>query len=203
VIFDIDWLYESARSEDFLMGLGNMTVHTYVKSISGCTVGSVGNGHCAWNRAMSAYLMPDPDGGYGETLYISKRQDDRLYNDIGGAAWNFPASKKGRVTAMLKLLEKQARLTLTDRWYNTCDPYAAELSPFSVELDVAETGREFVTVEIDYDTEKGIARLLVNGEPLRDLKMKCPCSTGISYLVLQCATEGDSEGFYVRSMSKE
>jgi Na+-driven multidrug efflux pump len=26
---------------------------------------------------------------------------------------------------------------------------------------------------------------------------------GISYLLLQCATDGDSEGFYIRSMEKE
>lgn len=202
LIFDVKWLYETARKEDFLLGLENITTHTYVKSISGCTVGSVGNGHCAWNRAPAAYLMPDPDGGYSEALYISKRQDDRLYSEIGGAAWNFPVSARGTVTAELKIIEKQARLTLTDRWYNPCDAYAAELSPFSIELDVTEIGDSFVRVELKYDTEKGRATVTVNGKYLRDIDINGACPTGISYLILQCATEGDSKGFYVRYLSK-
>ena len=202
LIFDVQWLYETARKEDFLLGLEKLSCHTYVRSISGCTVRSVGNGHCAWNRAPSAYLMPDPEGGYSESLYISKRQDDRLYSEIGGATWNFPATKQGRVTVELKIVEKQARLTLTDRWYNPCDAYAAELSPFSIELDRAHTGEGFAKAELEYDTEKGRLAVTVNGKYLRDVDMRGTCPTGISYLILQCATEGDSKGFYVKFLSK-
>ena len=84
VIFDLDWLYETTRKEDFLAGVSNLTTHTYTKSISGSFYGQLGNGHCAWNRSYSAYPMPDPDGGVGEVLGVRKHHDDRLFNDIGG-----------------------------------------------------------------------------------------------------------------------
>ena len=203
VIFDADWLYETTRKEDFLAGVSNLTTHTYTKSISGCFFVKVGNGHCAWNHTYGAYPMPDPDGGVNEVLNVRKHHDDRLLNDIGGVVWNFPMSRKGRVTVDLKIAEKQARFTLTDRWYNTCDPYAAIQSPFWFELDVTDTGCKFTKVVIDYDVDKGMAEVSLDGEHFFKVAMRNPCITGISYLMLQCATDGDSEGFYVRSMEKE
>ena len=203
VIFDLDWLYETTRKEDFLAGVSNVTTHTYTKSISGCFFVKAGNGHCAWNRSYSAYPMPDPDGGVNEVLGVRKHHDDRLFNDIGGVVWNFPMSRKGRVTVDLKIAEKQARFTLTDRWYNTCDPYAAIQSPFWFELDVTDTGCKFTKVVIDYDVDKGMAEVSLDGEHFFKVAMRNPCPTGISYLLLQCATDGDSEGFYIRCMEKE
>ena len=203
VIFDVDWLYETARKEDFLAGVSNLTTHTYTKSISGSSYVQVGNGHCAWNRTYSAYPMPDPEGDVYEVLSVSKHHDDRLINDIGGVTWNFPMSRKGRVTVDMKIAEKQARFTLTDRWYNTCDPYAAIQSPFWFELDVADTGTGYTKVVIDYDVDKAMAEVSLDDEHFFKVAMRNPCPTGISYLLLQCATDGDSEGFYVRSMEKE
>ncbi len=203
VIFDVNWLYENERREDFLGGLDGITTHTYVQSISGSYRGSVGNGHCAWNRAPSAYPMPDPDGGHGETLNIRAHRDDRLWSPIGGATWNFPASRTGRISVELKLIEKQARFTLTDRWYNTCDPFAATESPFSFELGETQIGNQFARIDIDYNTENGSGEVFVNGKPLFTLPMSHPCPTGLSYLVLQCATDGESQGFYVRLLEKK
>lgn len=202
LIFDVNWLYETARREDFINGLGGLTTHTYVRSISGCTMGTVGNGHCAWNRAQNAYLMPDPDGGPREMLYLCKRHDDRMFNDVGGATWNFPASRSGRVSIELRMVEKQARITLTDRWYNTCDRYAAELSPFYFELDAEDIGTELVRVDVDFNVDRGEASVSVNGARFFKVRMSNPCPTGISYLLLQCATDGDSNGFYVQSIEK-
>ncbi len=204
VIFDIDWLLENEASEDFVQnGLSKITTHTYVKSLSDHTAHISGNGHCSWNRAPSAYLMPDPDGGVNEVLSISKHHDARLYNDIGGAVWNFPASKVGTVEIEMKLAEKSARISLADRWYNTCDPHAAAFAPFTFEVEAGDLGSEYVRLSIAYDTEAGRAAVSVNGEALFALRMAHPVSTGISYLLLQCATDGDSEGFYVRRLSKK
>ena len=203
LIFDVAWLYETTADVDFVKNaLADITTHTYVKSISDCQVPRVGNGHCAWNRAPSAYLMPDPEGGYGEALSISKHHDERLYNDIGGATWNFPASKRGTVSVEIKIAEKQARFALTDRWYNTCDPHAAMQSPFFFELDNCDIGSGFARVDIKYDTEKGIAEVYANGTRLFKVKMSQACKTGLSYLILQCATDGDSKGFYIKSLKK-
>lgn len=204
IIFDIDWLYETVRKNTFLHGMAELTTHTYLKSVSGSHFDALGNGHCAWNRTYSAHMMPDPEGDvFEETLHISKHHDDRLINDIGGACWNFPMSKQGRVSVCMKLIEKQARFILSDRWYNACDPYAAVLSPFWFELDVTDVTNGYVTVQIDYNTKEGLASVRVDGEHIFKVEMRNPCPTGISYLILQCATDGDSKGFYIRSLEKE
>ena len=203
VIFDIDWLYEKEREEDFVRNaLEKITTHTYVKSISDCRVAKVGNGHCAWNRAPSAYLMPDPLGGCGEVLSISKHSDARMYNDIGGATWNFPMSRSGRVSVELLIAEKSAKMILGDRWYNTCDESAGERAPFAFEIDKSDLKEGYSSVDIVYDTDARAATVYINGAEHKKIAMSRDCPTGISYLILQCDTEGDSEGFYVRKLAK-
>ena len=203
VIFDVNWLYESSARENFIKNaLEKITTHTYVKSISDCQVSKVGNGHCAWNRAPSAYLMPDPLGGYGEVLSISKHSDPRMYNDIGGATWNFPMSEKGRVTLEIMIAQKSASIVLSDRWYNTCDETVAQRCPFAFEICKTELGDGFARLEIEYDTVFGVAKAYVNGKELREVTMNGKCDIGLSYVILQCNTEGDSEGFYIRSLEK-
>ena len=61
----------------------------------------------------------------------------------------------------------------------------------------------YAKVEIDYDTEKGKGEIKINGEFLCLIKMSNPCPVGISYIIMQCAADGDSEGFYLKSLSKE
>lgn len=202
VIFDTAWLYETERAEDFLKGTGGITAHTYLKSISGSHQNIEGNGHCSYNRTYSAYSLPLPNGEYGEALSISKHDDDRLINPIGGACWNFPASKQGRISIKMQIAEKTARFTLTDRWYNACDSYAAYFSPFWFELDKSDVGDGFVTVDIAYDTENGYASVLIDNRPIFKVKNTVACPTGISYLILQCCADGDSKGFYVKSLKK-
>jgi hypothetical protein len=202
VIFDVGWLYETARETAFLNGMADITAHTYLKSVSATHYMRLGNGHCSWNRTYSAYMMPDPKGGLFETLSVSKHHDDRLINDNGGMCWNFPMSTRGRVSVNLYLAEKQARFILTDRWYNTCDPYAAVLSPFWFELDVTDVKDDYVTVDIDYDVGEKMASVSIDGVRFFKVAMGNPCPTGISYLIMQCVTDGDSKGFYIRSLKK-
>lgn len=202
VIFDVGWLYETSRENDLIFGMTDLTVHTFVRSVSGSRFDALGNGHCSWNRTYAAYMMPDPEGSPHEVLSVSKHHDDRLINDIGGFCWNFPMAKSGRVTVELKILEKQARFILSDRWYNTCDPYAAYLSPFWFELDASDIPGGYVKVDIDFDTEAGTASVSADGRQLFKAAMGRPCTTGISYLIMQCAADGDSRGFCVRSMKK-
>lgn len=204
LIFDINWLFETEAHENFVQNaLEKITTHTYVKSFCDHTAEIAGNGHCAWNRAPGSYLLPDPDGSYCEVLNIRNHHDDRLYNDIGGATWNFPASDKGCVNIEMKIAEKSARIILSDRWYNTCDPYAAEFSPFSFEISADEVGTGYNNVSIKYDTRSEEASLYVNDKLLLTKKAEHRAPTGLSYLIMQCVTDGESEGFYVKSMSKK
>ena len=203
IIFDLDWLYETEAKEDFVKNaLQKISTHTYVKSVLGCQVFEVGNGHCAYNRAPSAFLVPDPKGGYGEVLNISKHHDDRLINDIGGATWNFPASKSGKVSIEVFIAEKQAKITLTDRWYNPCDEYASVQSPFSFVIDKKDVGDDYAIIDINYNTEMRVASVYIDGKHKLDIQMAMDCKTGISYLVMQCDTIGDSKGFFVKNIEK-
>ena len=146
VIFDANWLYEKEAKEHFELGLRNVSTQVYLKSISGSYAGL--NGHCAWNRTNGAVMMPNPDGGYSESVLISKHHDERLFNDIQGVVWNFPASKTGTVMAEIKLMEKRVRFSLSDRWFNPCDEYCGELSQFSFELDTDDLDPVFTKVYI-------------------------------------------------------
>ena len=129
--------------------------------------------------------------------------DDRLFNDIGGVGWNFPLAKQGKVTVEIKIAEKQARFILADRWYNVCDPYVTRFAPFWFELDTLDVGDGYAKVVIEYDTEKGMATVSVNDAFLCKVRMTGACNVGISYLIMQCACDGDSKGFYIKSMEKE
>lgn len=202
VIFDLDWLYETSSKEDFMLGTGNVTTHTYLKSVGGCHYAEVGNGHCAFNRITSAYPVPDPEGGYGEVIKVSKSENPDLISNITGIAWNFPVSHKGRVSVNVKIEEKQARFILTDRWYNVCDPYVHVQSPFWFEIDKTDTGDGFAKVDIDYDTIAKYATVYINGEFAFNVNMTTECPVGISYIVMQCAADGDSNGFYIKSLEK-
>lgn len=202
VIFDVNWLYETERKENFLSGIGDITTHTYTKSVSDCHLYDIGNGHCSWNRAMCAYPVPDPEGSFNEVLSVSKHHDDRMINDIGGMCWNFPMSKSGRVSVEIKIAEKEATFILADRWYNACDPYAASQAQFWFSLDSIDVGDGYAKIDIDFDTQTQMATVLINGEFIFKVKMTNPCTTGISYLIMQCATDGDSKGFYIKSLAK-
>lgn len=76
-------------------------------------------------------------------------------------------------------------------------------SPFSFELDTCDIGEGFTTVDIAYDTEKGVADVFAGGRHLFKVRMSHDCPTGLSYLVLQCATDGESKGFYIKSLNKK
>ena len=204
MVFDLDWLYETCVNEDFVKNsLSKITTHTYVKSVSDSQVARVGNGHCSWNRAPAAYLVPDPFGGYGEVLSISKLHDERMFNDIGGATWNFPASRKARVSIELYIAGGRAKCILTDRWYNPCDAYAAYQSPLVFELERKDTGDNFAAVDVEYDLNTERTVVLVNGQIHAEFKISMPHPAALSYLVLQCDSEDGSKGYYVRSLKKE
>lgn len=201
LIFDINWLYETDRTEDFMDGLKNISSHMYLKSLNGDTR-HAGNGHCAWNRINGAVMMPDPSGVLRDVVYLSKREDPRLYYTIPGVVWNFPASKQGVVSTELALQEKRVRITLSDRWFNACDEHAGSLSPFTFELDTLDIPSDFTVITVRYDTEQGYASVYAGETLLFGVAMSRPAPTGLSYFIIQCATDGDSHGMYIRGMKK-
>lgn len=201
MIFDLRWLYETEREERFQNGLASVTTHLYLKSIPGSTM-EYGNGHCSYNRITGAVMMPDPEGGYLECAYISHQKDERLLESMQGIVWNFPASKRGRIDLCLHLSGKGVRIMLSDRHFNACDRYSAELSPVAFEIsDERIPKNRFVSLTVEYDTQKGAATLLLEKKEIAAAPLDPCVEAGISYLILQYPHE-DAGGIYLKSLKK-
>ncbi len=200
MIFDVDWLLEKQRFEDFRLGLGEVSTHVYLKSVSGGYRGWPG--HCAWNRTNGAVLVPDPSGDRSEALLIKNTDDNRLVSNAEGVVWNFPAAKRGTVTVKLKVNGNGIRVSLLDHWTNPIDLYTKSYSAFSLVVtskDMDETLWSQLTVE--FDTEKEYATYKIGERLLRKLNLRNAVPNGLCYLHLQTVTDqGDKNGTLIKNM---
>ena len=203
VIFDPKWLLEKERSEDFLEGIGNVSTHVFVKSLSGDYVEKNHPGHCAWNRTNGALLVPDPDMDGTEALQICRTDDPRLESDKQGVVWNFPCVKKGMVKVRMRIEGEGVKLALCDRWFNVIDEYVGEMSPFSFKL-TADTVKRGVwhDVKISFDTDAKMAYVYLDERKLFGVRMKFTPAHGISYLHIQTDAEcADYKGTLIKNLN--
>ena len=203
IIFDPNWLLEEHRTEDFLEGLGNLTTHVYVKSLSGDYVEQNHPGHCSWNRTNGALLIPNPDMDGTEVLQICRTKDPRLVSDKQGIVWNFPCARKGSITLTMRIEGEGVKIALCDCWLNTIDEFAGEQSPFSFKLTMDTMTRScWYDVKIKFDLQTGIARVFLNEKYLFGVRMKFIPKHGISYIHLQTDAEReDYKGTLIKKMS--
>lgn len=205
-IFDPDWLLETSRSEDFRHGLGNVSQHLYVRSLSGGYRGWAG--HCAWNRVPGAVMSREPDAPEGrwirESMLLAHIRDPRLVCDVAGAVWNFPATRVGRVSVECRIEGAGFRLSLFDHWINPCDVFNAKCATFTAPIDAGIAGKGWHNVEVEWNCEAATAKLLVDGRVVRDVALGNVPPFGFSYLHLQAADEQpDPNGTYFRSFSAQ
>ena len=203
VIFDPKWLLEKERREDFFEGMGNVTTHVYVNSLSGCFFYKNHPGHCAWNRTNGALLVPDPDMDGTEALQICRTDDPRLVSDKQGVVWNFPCVKKGMVKVRMRIEGEGVKLALCDRWFNVIDEYVGEISPFSFKLtpDTVKKG-VWHDVKISFDTDAKMAYVYLDERKLFGVRMKFMPDHGISYLHIQTDAErADYKGTLIKCLS--
>lgn len=200
LIFDPKWLLETERSEDFRMGLEQVSTQVYVRSISGYRR-PVWNGHCAWNRTNGAMMLPDPDGTREEAVYIETSDDARLVSPMQGVVWNFPAAKKGVVSLRIMPVEDGLSLSLTDRWFNPTDPYAPHYAAYTIEADAALCPAvQWSDIELHFD-ETG-CEVVVNGKTAARLAPQCDAPNGLCYLILQSPKEYTGRtGAYLKKMA--
>lgn len=200
-IFDINWLYERERSEDWQRGLENVSTHLFVKSISDSRTDRFA-GHCAWNRTNGALLVPDPDATYGEVLQICRVNDKRLVSGLQGMVWNFPAARKGELTLEIRVEGAGVKVSLCDHWINPSDPYVGLYRAFGFELDSRKLNRgEWVTVRIVYDCASGDGKVYAGDSEIFGIAIERSAPHGISYLHLQTLAENeDFDGTLIRSI---
>lgn len=196
VIFDLDWLYERNRQEDFLHGLISVSTQTYVKSILGGHRGRQDNpnayvGHCAYNRTHGALLVPSPENDGHEVLHICRTDDERLVSNVGGAVWNFPAAKRGSIFVGVRIEGDGLRVSLLDHWVNPCDPTVRKISNISAQITAGLLSKlePFTEVRIDFDCTMGAAALYVNHHYISRTRIHGSTPNGLCYLHLQSAAE--------------
>ncbi len=196
LIFDINWLYEQGRRETLSHGLGALSTQVYLQSVSGGICPPF-PGHCAWNRTNGVIPVPDPSGDHSEVLLFRNPGDDRLFNQIQGAVWNFPATHHGEVSVKLRVLGDGLRISLLDYWMNPCDPTVGSCAAFSA--DICEKTADWVTVTLQFDTDRRTAQMLWNGKKICSLPMRGEAPHGLYYLHLQTvAASGDRLGSLVK-----
>jgi len=199
-IFDVNWLYEKERVEDFQLGLEHITTHLFVKSLCESHIGKGFNGHCAWNRTDGALLVPDPDCTGGEALQICRVHDARLVSELQGAVWNFPAADAGEIRLTMRVEGAGIRVRLCDHWMNACDEYVGLYAAYDFELDARELDPG-IWHEVTITFGDGCAVVSAGGKCLYTVPMKNPAPTGISYLHMQTMAEDtDFGGTLIRRM---
>lgn len=199
VIFDVNWLYETTRSEDFHLGLGALSTHVFVQSVTGNYRHPL-PGHCCWNRTHGALLVPDPCGDHSEVLLLRNVPDPLLWNGYQGMAWNFPALHKGAVDVRLCVRGKGVRLSVMNHWINPCDDTVPLYAQFSFVLtpDRVAAG-DWHDVTVTFDTDARTATLLCDGTPIETIPMNSEAIDGLCYLHLQTVSgEGDPDGTLIK-----
>jgi len=203
VIFDVDWLYETSRKEDFHFGYENLSTHVYIKSVSG-NRHKFFPGHCAWNRTDGASPVPDPKGDRSEVMCLRNVEDSRLVSGYQGVVWNFPALKQGKFTVRLWVRGKGVRIGLLDHWMNPIDEYVPLYAAYTCE--VTDTGNDWCDLEILYNTEKRTADVLIDGKKVKELAIpeKVNVPNGLCYMHIQTLTDkGDEEGTIIKYFTSE
>ena len=205
VIFDLDWLYERERSDDFSAGLRNWSVHNYYAGVVG---------HVAYNRTRGADLVEHPDLPGKKVLKVCNIQlSPPLEITNQGAVWNFPAGHGGtfNVRFMLQDGSKGAQISLADRWFNPSDTTAYYFTNYTIKInsDGDVLGENMITPGQWHNLE--FKWELVNNETtarcqlfvddvrkIENLPLNNSSLNGISYVHFHSpAVETDSLGFLI------
>lgn len=179
VLFDVKWLYEKERFNDFSDSLSSWSTFNYYKGIQG---------HCAYNRTNGCRLTRHPDYSTRQVLNIQYIPNDTLVADNQGAVWNFPAMQKGEFTTRLSIPKEshEVSLLLNDRWFNPSDTVARYFAMCEVPLSRASLGIQndgWHEVKVTWDFTKKSPSILffVDGKKRSKLLLRNPSLHGISY----------------------
>ncbi len=201
VLFDVDWLYETERSEDFSKNLSGLSTFKYLKGIKG---------HCAYNRILGTEIIPDPENPDDKVLNVRVAKDTDLLYQNDGAVWNFPAGFNGILSFRLRFTERSnsVRFSLTDRWFNPIDTVAQYFSMFNLEISPYKKLSESVNLEINkwylielkWDiVEKDLCKVIIDGrETGLNLPLEFETVNGISYLhIISTSETNGSQGVLI------
>lgn len=196
ILFDVAWLYEKERFNDFTDSLKQWSTFNYIKGIKG---------HCAYNRIDGCTLEKHPERQGKQVLHLQYKKDPSLVSDTRGAVWNFPAMRKGTFTTSIRIPagSNQVSLLLNDRWFNPSDTVARYEAMYELKLDRKQLGisdNRWHEIAINWDLSKknALARIRVDGKN-RNLRLplKNQSEAGISYVHFIASPAETDPGIYV------
>ena len=196
LLFDVDWLYETERFNDFSDGLDQWTVFNYIKGIKG---------HCSYNRIAGCSLVPHSEKEGKQVLQVKYKADETLVTDTRGAVWNFPVMKKGEFKTSVRIAEgsDEVYLLLNDRWMNPSDTVARHECMYEVklarkQLGIRDNKWHELTVSWDLNQKNPVARIQVDGKK-RNLRLNLKRKTlhGISYAHFMACPAKENPGIEV------
>ena len=195
LVFDVAWLYEPVRSNDFSDGLQQWSAFRYYKGIVG---------HCSYNRQEEALIVAHPDRPEDKVMKIGYVPNDSLLQDNEGAVWNFPAAKDGFVSLRIKLPEgaKNVDLVLNDRWFNPTDTVARYQCMYTLPVNRKQLkirDDKWHTVTVDWQKNHH-AVVRVDGKKRGTLPLVSPTEHGISYLHLLGGKVLDKVGIFIEQV---
>ena len=203
-LFDLRWLYEKSRTEDFLEGMGNLSVQVYLRSHLGGWRGPGYAGHCAYNRVPGAVMVPDPAVEKKEALSLARLDDERLISRRSGAVWNFPATRRGRVTVRAIVGGQPLRISLLDHWRNPGEETIAEFAAFSYAVTAAEGGGAPFDYVLTFNLDTETVSLTLPGGKKERGTLSGVCPDGLCYLHLQTGEDDrPGAGVFVEFLSAE
>lgn len=199
VIFDVAWLYEKERKDDFAHGLEDWSVQTYIAGVEG---------HKAINRKAGASVVRHPQEPDRHAMRIARPHDPDLVTDNQGGTWNFPAGMRGEVAIRFMLPEgsQGVRISLVDRWINptdaTIEEYALYSMPITVEKVAVDRWHEAVFEwNIESESGPGHCTVRIDGAVHAELPLLRKSVNGISYLhLISIAQKQDESGVLVESV---
>ena len=193
LLFDPNWLNETSRVGDFSDGLDNWSTFLYQKGVVG---------HCAYNRAYGAQLVPNPEAEGKEVLKVARIDNDELEISNQGAVWNFPTLHKGRFETSVYIPDgsKGGRLSLSDRWFNPSDTTAYKFAMYNFDLSGLKQNRwNDLVFEWNLTGEnKNCSVKDKQGNKIATLPLNFDTVNGINYVhFISTADEEDTKGFLV------
>ncbi|MGL5683976.1 MAG: sialidase family protein [Marinifilaceae bacterium] len=193
--FDVEWLYETERNNQFENGLADWSTFHYYKGIKG---------HCGYNRKEGGRLVAHPTKKEKQVLNLRHSANDSLVYDGEGAVWNFPASRKGVFTTSVRIPQgsQGGSLVLNDRWFNATDTTSGYFSMYNLPLtrkalNINDDKFHTLRVEWDLNSRQTMAKVYIDKsrKPIIEIPLSNVSTHGISYVHFQTSRNTDNIGY--------
>ena len=199
ILFDVKWLYEKGRSNDFSDGLAKWSVFNYKQGIVG---------HCAYDRIEGCSLVEHPDLSGKKVLQVRYTRNIGLVDDNRGALWNFPTMQKGHLTVRMRIPadSQGVSLMLNDHWYNPCDTVALHESMYVLKIDrkrlgVKDDSFHDVMLKWNLRGKQKQATVWVDGKKRLNLPLLNETALGINYVHILAEAPKENEGVFIECVN--